>query len=79
MQTHMHAIGYHLKGQLNMILYTPAFSTEILSGLFCLLSIWVVTAVLLFIAIQRFISNDYKIHSDVMLITSGCAVVVNIF
>lgn len=59
-----------------MILYT--FSTEILGGLFSVLSIWVVTAVLLFIAIQRIISNDYEINSNVMLITSGCAVVVNI-
>ncbi|XP_060735517.1 proton-coupled zinc antiporter SLC30A2-like isoform X1 [Tachysurus vachellii] len=52
--------------------------SEILGGLFSVLSIWVVTAVLLFIAIQRIISNDYEINSNVMLITSGCAVVVNI-
>ncbi|KAK3538347.1 hypothetical protein QTP70_035218 [Hemibagrus guttatus] len=51
---------------------------EILGGLFSVLSIWVVTAVLLFIAIQRIISNDYEINSNVMLTTSGCAVVVNI-
>lgn len=76
---HMHAIGLHLNLQWNMILYTPiAFSIEILGGLFSVLSIWVVTAVLLFIAIQRIISNDYEIHSNAMLITSGCAVVVNI-
>ncbi|XP_017331780.1 proton-coupled zinc antiporter SLC30A2 [Ictalurus punctatus] len=52
--------------------------SEILGGLFSVLSIWVVTVVLLFIAIQRIISNDYEIHSKIMLIISGCAVVVNI-
>ncbi|KAF7704525.1 hypothetical protein HF521_021597 [Silurus meridionalis] len=52
--------------------------SEILGGLFSVLSIWVVTAVLLFIAIQRIINNDYEIHSSAMLITSVCAVLVNI-
>lgn len=75
---HMHAIGYQLYTQLDMIIHIDiAFTTEILGGLFSVLSIWIVTAVLLFIAIQRITSNDYEIHSNVMLITSGCAVVVN--
>ncbi|KAB5562186.1 hypothetical protein PHYPO_G00015080 [Pangasianodon hypophthalmus] len=39
--------------------------SEILGGLFSVLSIWVVTVVLVFIAIQRIISNDYEIHSNV--------------
>ncbi|MCJ8736762.1 hypothetical protein PDJAM_G00016210 [Pangasius djambal] len=53
--------------------------SEILGGLFSVLSIWVVTVVLVFIAIQRIISDDYEIHSNVMLITSGCAVVNGIY
>ncbi|KAL7873105.1 hypothetical protein AOLI_G00121760 [Acnodon oligacanthus] len=52
--------------------------SEVLGGLLSVLSIWAVTTVLVFIAIQRIIQNDYEIHSGVMLITSGCAVVVNI-
>ncbi|XP_072545397.1 proton-coupled zinc antiporter SLC30A2-like [Salminus brasiliensis] len=52
--------------------------SEILGGLLSVLSIWAVTAVLVFIAIQRILKNDYEIHSGVMLITSGCAVLANI-
>lgn len=42
------------------------------------LSIWVVTGVLVYLAVQRLISGDYEIKGDTMLITSGCAVAVNI-
>ncbi|XP_022528731.2 zinc transporter 2-like [Astyanax mexicanus] len=52
--------------------------SEVLGGLLSVLSIWAVTAVLVFIAIQRILQNDYEIHSGAMLITSGCAVIVNI-
>ncbi|KAJ8399386.1 hypothetical protein AAFF_G00410980 [Aldrovandia affinis] len=41
------------------------------------MSIWIVTGVLLYLAVQRVINSDYEIDGDVMLITSGCAVVVN--
>ncbi|XP_030641933.1 zinc transporter 2-like [Chanos chanos] len=52
--------------------------SEILGAFLSVLSIWAVTAVLVFIAIQRIINDDYEIHREAMLITSGCAVVVNI-
>ncbi|KAI4884585.1 hypothetical protein NFI96_034554 [Prochilodus magdalenae] len=52
--------------------------SEVLGGLLSVLSIWAVTIVLVLMAIQRIIQNDYEIHGDVMLITSGCAVAVNI-
>lgn len=42
------------------------------------MSIWMVTGVLVYLAIQRIIHNDYEIIGHVMLITSGCAVIVNI-
>ncbi|XP_062863732.1 proton-coupled zinc antiporter SLC30A2-like [Trichomycterus rosablanca] len=51
---------------------------EILGALLSVMSIWTVTVLLLFTAIERIITNDYEIHSSVMLITSGCAVVVNV-
>ncbi|XP_041828410.1 zinc transporter 2-like isoform X2 [Melanotaenia boesemani] len=41
-------------------------------------SIWAVTAVLVFSAIQRITDGDYDIDGQIMLITSGCAVGVNI-
>jgi len=42
------------------------------------MSIWTVAAVLVLVAVQRIISDDYEIHSDVMIITAGCAVALNI-
>ncbi|XP_060640443.2 proton-coupled zinc antiporter SLC30A2 [Anolis sagrei] len=51
---------------------------EILGALLSVLSIWVVTGVLVYLAVQRLLSGDYEIEGNAMLITSGCAVVVNI-
>ncbi|XP_030628372.1 zinc transporter 2 [Chanos chanos] len=52
--------------------------SEILGALASVLSIWIVTGVLVYLAIERIVRNDYEIEGHVMLITSGCAVVVNI-
>ncbi|KAI3358738.1 hypothetical protein L3Q82_015147, partial [Scortum barcoo] len=51
---------------------------EILGALLSVFSIWLVTGVLVYLAVERLISNDYTIDGTVMLITSGCAVLVNI-
>ncbi|KAG8506724.1 Zinc transporter 2, partial [Galemys pyrenaicus] len=51
---------------------------EILGALLSVLSIWVVTGVLVYLAAERLISGDYEIEGGTMLITSGCAVAVNI-
>ncbi|XP_041068964.1 zinc transporter 2-like isoform X2 [Carcharodon carcharias] len=51
---------------------------EILGALISVLSIWVVTGVLVYLAIERLISGQYEIKGSAMLITSGCAVAVNI-
>ncbi|PNJ20616.1 SLC30A2 isoform 2 [Pongo abelii] len=51
---------------------------EILGALVSVLSIWVVTGVLVYLAVERLISGDYEIDGGTMLITSGCAVAVNI-
>ncbi|XP_033696505.1 proton-coupled zinc antiporter SLC30A2 isoform X2 [Tursiops truncatus] len=51
---------------------------EILGALISVLSIWVVTGVLVYLAVERLISGDYELEKETMLITSGCAVVVNI-
>ncbi|XP_039530013.1 zinc transporter 2-like, partial [Pimephales promelas] len=55
------------------------FCPEVLGALLSVMSIWTVTAVLVLVAVQRIISDDYEIHSDVMMITAGCAVALNIF
>ncbi|MGH0124355.1 UNVERIFIED_CONTAM: hypothetical protein FKN15_018386, partial [Acipenser sinensis] len=52
--------------------------SEILGALVSVLSIWIVTAVLVYLAIIRIVNNDYEIEGHVMVITSGCAVGVNI-
>ncbi|XP_008564170.1 PREDICTED: zinc transporter 2 isoform X1 [Galeopterus variegatus] len=51
---------------------------EILGALLSVLSIWVVTGVLVYLAVERLVSGDYEIKGGTMLITSGCAVAVNI-
>uniref|UniRef100_A0A2K5LER0 Solute carrier family 30 member 2 n=1 Tax=Cercocebus atys TaxID=9531 RepID=A0A2K5LER0_CERAT len=51
---------------------------EILGALVSVLSIWVVTGVLVYLAVERLISGDYEIEGGTMLITSGCAVAVNV-
>ncbi|CAL8391646.1 zinc transporter 2 [Gadus morhua] len=53
--------------------------SEILGALVSVMSIWIVTGVLVYLAIERIIRNDYEINGHVMLLTSGGAVIVNIF
>ncbi|KAK6490863.1 zinc transporter 8-like [Huso huso] len=51
---------------------------EILGALLSIFTIWLVTGVLVYLACERLISNNYTIDGTVMLITSGCAVLANI-
>ncbi|XP_061738057.1 proton-coupled zinc antiporter SLC30A2 isoform X2 [Nerophis ophidion] len=51
---------------------------EILGALLSVVTIWLVTGVLVYLAVERLISDDYTIEGTVMLITSGCAVLANI-
>ncbi|KAM8796005.1 proton-coupled zinc antiporter SLC30A2 [Eudromia elegans] len=51
---------------------------EILGALLSVLSIWVVTGVLVYLAAQRLLSGDYDVGGEAMLITSACAVAVNV-
>ncbi|XP_061520667.1 proton-coupled zinc antiporter SLC30A8-like [Phycodurus eques] len=51
---------------------------EILGALLSVFTIWLVTGVLVFLAVERLISDHYTIEGTVMLITSGCAVLANI-
>ncbi|KAJ7999945.1 hypothetical protein DPEC_G00199660 [Dallia pectoralis] len=51
---------------------------EILGALLSVVTIWLVTGVLVYLAVERLISNDYEIEGTIMLITSGCAVLANI-
>uniref|UniRef100_A0A8C5G5U3 Probable proton-coupled zinc antiporter SLC30A3 n=1 Tax=Gouania willdenowi TaxID=441366 RepID=A0A8C5G5U3_GOUWI len=51
---------------------------EILGMFLSVVSIWAVSAVLVLSAIQRITDGDYEIDGHIMLITSACAVLVNI-
>ncbi|XP_077404803.1 proton-coupled zinc antiporter SLC30A2 isoform X1 [Vanacampus margaritifer] len=51
---------------------------EILGALLSVFAIWLITGVLVYLAVERLISDDYTIEGTVMLITSGCAVLANI-
>ncbi|XP_057679218.1 zinc transporter 2 [Corythoichthys intestinalis] len=52
--------------------------SEILGAFFSVMSIWMVTGILVYLAIERIIRDDYEIEGHVMLFTSAFAVVVNI-
>lgn len=52
--------------------------SEILGMFLSIVSIWAVTAVLVLSAVQRITDGDYEIDSQIMLITSACAVLVNV-
>ncbi|XP_037549421.1 zinc transporter 2-like [Nematolebias whitei] len=51
---------------------------EIMGALLSVFTIWLVTGVLVYLAVERLISDDYTIEGEIMLVTSGCAVVANI-
>jgi Co/Zn/Cd efflux system component len=51
---------------------------EVIGALVSVLMIWVVTAVLFYIAILRTFHHDFEINSSLMLITSAFGIVVNI-
>ncbi|XP_041046444.1 zinc transporter 8-like isoform X2 [Carcharodon carcharias] len=54
------------------------YRAEILGALFSVITVWLVTGVLVYLACVRLIGADYKIDGMVMLITSTCAVVANV-
>ncbi|XP_041102679.1 zinc transporter 8-like [Polyodon spathula] len=51
---------------------------EIHGTLLSIFAVWLVTLVLVYLACERLISNNYTIDGTVMLITSGCTALANI-
>lgn len=51
---------------------------EVIGALVSVLTIWVVTAILVYLAILRVIHQDFELKSDVMLVTSAFGILVNI-
>nr|CAI5832153.1 unnamed protein product [Callosobruchus analis] len=54
------------------------YRAEVIGALTSVLLIWVVTGVLVYMAIQRLIGQPYEIDAKLMLITSGVGVIVNL-
>lgn len=51
---------------------------EIIGALISVQMIWIVTGILVYMAVERVIYREYEIDSVTMMITAGCAVLVNI-
>lgn len=54
------------------------YRAEVIGALTSVLLIWVVTGVLVYLAVERVINKTFEIDAQIMLITSGVGVVVNL-
>jgi Co/Zn/Cd efflux system component len=54
------------------------YRTEVVGAMTSVLLIWIVTAILVYIAIKRLISGEYEIESLIMIITASLGVLINI-
>ncbi len=54
------------------------YRAEVVGALTSVLLIWIVTGILVYVAIERLISGDYKIEALIMIITASLGVLVNI-
>lgn len=54
------------------------YRAEVLGALISVVMIWVITAILVFLAIERIINKDFEVDATIMLITSGFAILVNV-
>lgn len=70
---------YYLKLYLPLsVINSYVFFAEVMGALLSVLLIWVVTGVLVYMAVERVISQDFEIDASVMLITAGVSVAFNI-
>ena len=70
---------YYLKLYLPLsVINSYVFFAEVMGALLSVLLIWVVTGVLVYMAVERVISQDFEIDASVMLITAGISVAFNI-
>lgn len=54
------------------------YRAEVIGAVTSVLLIWVVTGVLVYMAVQRIILEEYEINATIMLITAGIGILVNI-
>ena len=51
---------------------------KVLGATVSVLMIWVITGILVYVAINRVVQGDFEVDATIMLITSGVGVAVNI-
>lgn len=54
------------------------YRAEVIGAVTSVLLIWVVTGVLVYMAVQRIITEEYEINATIMLVTAGVGIIVNI-
>ncbi|KAM4688904.1 proton-coupled zinc antiporter SLC30A8 [Discoglossus pictus] len=54
------------------------YRAEIVGAFLSMVTVWVLTGVLVYLASERLVHQDYEINGTVMLITSSCALLANI-
>lgn len=54
------------------------YRAEVIGALTSVLMIWIVTGILVYMAVERIIKKDFEIDAKIMLITSAVGVLVNI-
>lgn len=54
------------------------YRAEVIGALTSVLLIWVVTGVLVYLAVLRIINKDFEIDATIMLITSALGVLINL-
>jgi Co/Zn/Cd efflux system component len=54
------------------------YRAEVVGAMTSVLLIWIITAILVYIAIKRLISGEYEIEALIMIITASLGVLINI-
>lgn len=54
------------------------YRAEVIGALISVLMIWVVTAILVYLAVERVVTKEFELNPTIMLITSAVGVLVNI-
>lgn len=54
------------------------YRAEVIGAVTSVLLIWVVTGVLVYMAVQRILVEEYEINATIMLVTAGVGIIVNI-
>ncbi|XP_014668620.1 PREDICTED: zinc transporter 2-like [Priapulus caudatus] len=55
------------------------YRAEVIGALVSVLLIWVITGILVYLAVMRIVRGEYEIDAPIMLITAGVGVVINLF